>query len=82
MMGRSPRRGGGWGLLPFLLSLLPPSLSSFLSSNFHLVAFGSVMLASAALNTVFVLYYVDLFTQSAHANLTPGWFYAGQTAYL
>ncbi len=45
-------------------------------------AYGLVLGASAALNTVFVLYSVELFASTSASGLTPAWFYAGQTAYL
>jgi hypothetical protein len=58
-------------------------LSRLLSpSSLFPLAYGGVMAASAALNTVFVLYYVELFAGSSHATLTPAWFYAGQVVFM
>jgi hypothetical protein len=58
-------------------------LSRLLSpSSIFPLAYGGVMAASAALNTVFVLYYVELFAGSSHATLTPAWFYAGQVVFM
>ena len=52
---------------------MPPSL-------LRSAAYGAVMLASSALHNVFVTYYLALF--SAHAALTPAWFFGGQAAFL
>lgn len=40
------------------------------------VAFGLPMLASSAMNNVFVTYYMDMFTKVQ--GLSPAWFYLGQ----
>lgn len=44
------------------------------------VAYGSVMLASSAMNNVFVTYYIALF--ASRDRLTPAWFYTGQTIFM
>ena len=44
------------------------------------VAYGAVMLASSALNNVFVTYYIGLF--ASMSALRPAWFYAGQLIFM
>lgn len=43
------------------------------------VAYGAIMLASSAMNSVFVSFYLKLFMDVA--SVTPGWFYAGQVMF-
>ncbi len=69
-------------LLSRLSSFLPRARSSPLPRIPPLAAYGLVAGASAAMNTVFVLYYIELFTQTIHAAVTPAGFYAGQTIYM
>lgn len=46
------------------------------------ISYGLVLGTSAALNTVFILYSVELFTHYTLSNVTSFWFYAGQTMYM
>jgi hypothetical protein len=65
--------------LSFLLQRCLRSIAARLSWP---AAYGLVLGASAALNTVYVLYSLELFTSSSVARLTPAWFYLGQTLYM
>ena len=44
------------------------------------LGFGTTMLASAALNSLFVTYYLEMFTRVAE--LDGGWFFVGQTVFM
>lgn len=44
------------------------------------LAFGSVMLASSAINNLFVTYHLDFFLSLAH--LSPFWFYFGHSVFM
>ena len=50
------------------------------SSRRRQLAYGAVMLASSAMNNLFVTYYIAMF--AALPSLTPGWFYAGQLVFM
>ena len=53
-----------------------------LSINPWFLSYGLVLGTSAALNTVFILYSVELFTHYTLSNVTSFWFYTGQTIYM
>ena len=51
-----------------------------LSAESRGISFGAIMLASSAMNNLFVTYYLDLFMNVVH--ISPFWFYTGQFVFM